>query len=271
MNEVGVVISRYYEDLKWVEELSSPIDVYVYDRIGDSPGMGAPEAVAWFKPTDDRKRITEILNLERITNNGVNLQVINMEDDAGFEASTYLYHFHTKYDKLNDITVCLQGHPEIYIKNIMSLLNDPHRLARTKWESSSSGHQLNSAKLTSYDDPVDFSYISDNFGFVGPDYDYGWAPHKNDFTKSPWWFFVKNMPGWTEDKSKLGTIDGFPFGAGNQFIVNKKSVLKHEPDYYRRIQEFTKIYLDPNGDKRPHWQQLNQGPNIMEGTWKFVF
>ena len=30
MNEVGVVISRYYESLKWLEELTSNIDVYVY-------------------------------------------------------------------------------------------------------------------------------------------------------------------------------------------------------------------------------------------------
>ena len=52
MNEVGIVVSRYYEDLKWIENIQSNIDVYVYNRQGDSPNMGVPNAVAWAKPKD---------------------------------------------------------------------------------------------------------------------------------------------------------------------------------------------------------------------------
>lgn len=271
MNQLGVVISRYYEDLKWVEQLKAPIDVYIYNRFGESPGMGVPSAAWGSAKTDKNKDDIGGINVGVVKNNGVNLQIIEMEDDAGFETSTYSYHFYTRYESLNEITVCLQAHPSIYIKNIVAYLNNPGQLVRTKFSASNPIPQLNPSVVNIGNECIDFSFISDNFAWLDPYRDYGWAPHKDDLTKSPWWFFVKGMPGWAEKKEDLKQLTGWPFGAGNQFMVNKKLVLRHEKEYYKRIQDFTKTYMDPNGDKRPSWQQLNQGPNLLEGSWVWVF
>lgn len=265
MNELGVVISRFYEDLKWVEQLKAPLDVYVYNRSGN---LDVPDKTKYFY-----KAKTHELNLDLnlIKQNGVNLEIIPLEDDFGYETSTYSHHLYSRYDKLNDVTVFLQGHPEFYMKNIVGVLNGPYRFARTKYSASNlNGRLEDPVILTITEECIDFSYISDCFGILQPDLDYGWKNHRDDYTKSPWWFFLKNMPGWTEDKSNLKQLGPFAFGAGNQFIVNKKWVLKHDPDYYKRINNFVKSYMDESSD-RPEWQQKNQGPNLMEGTWQFVF
>jgi len=257
MNEVGVVISRYYEDLKWVEELKAPLDVYVYDRQGETPGMGAPHAVAWYKP----KSVIS-LDVEKCLSNGINLEIINMEDDAGFEASTYAYHFYLKHDSLNEITVCLQGHPEIYTKNIIQFLNNPSQLMRTKFlPTNPNTPSIRPSRIETVGNVIDFEFVSDDFSHADPYHDYGWAPHKNNFDKAPWKDFC-HSPEWPPKP--------YDFGAGNQFMVNKNLVLKHDTDYYKRLQEFTATYMDPN-EQRPHWQQKNQGPNIMEGMWQYAF
>lgn len=270
MNELGVVISRYYEDLKWIEQIKAPIDVYVYNRKGLTPNAGIPSMMGGVLNHLDKDDIGN-LDLNVVKSNGVNLEIIPMEDDAGFEASTYAWHFYQRHDNLNEVTVCLQAHPTQYIKNIVELLNDPHTLARTTFSATNPGRELNASKTWIDNECIDFSFISDNFAWVDPYTDYGWAPHKNDLTNAPWWFCMTGMPGWVDKKENLGHLDGFPFGAGNQFMVNKKLVLKHDAEYYKRVHEFTKTYMDPNGESRPKWQQLNQGPNLMEGSWKWVF
>ena len=79
------------------------------------------------------------------------------------------------------------------------------------------------------------------------------------------------MPNRTNPLGEWSPIDVWDFGAGNQFIVSKELIHRHQPSYYKELQHFTNTYMDPNGDARPHWQQLNQGPNIMEGIWQFIF
>ena len=37
MNEIGIIISRYWQTLKWIENLKGPLDVYVYNRRGTGP------------------------------------------------------------------------------------------------------------------------------------------------------------------------------------------------------------------------------------------
>lgn len=270
MNELGIVVSRYYEDLKWIEQLKTPVDVYVYNRMGDSPGMGVPSAArTTVNPNKDKSDVGN-LNIDVVRSNGVNIDVIEIEDDPGYEASTYSYHFYTKHDSLNTVTICLQAHPSFYIKDIIAYLNNPNQLMHTKFfESCPTCHRLNQSEKKTIKECIDFEFVSDNFAWLDPMTEYCWSTQKEDFTKAPWWSFVKGIPGWVE--KDLKTLAGWYFGAGNQFMVNKKLVLKHDSMYYKEIQEFTKTYMDPHSDKRPKWQQLNQGPNILEGSWRWVF
>lgn len=265
MNEVGIVVSRYYEDLKWIEQLKAPLDVYVYDRSGPVEQVNENSYFNIIKTHDLD------LNIDLIKDNDINFQIIPMADDLGYETSTYSYHLYSRYDKLNDVTAFLQGHPKSYMKNIVSIMNDPYRFARTKYSASNPTPKLEDPlKLTITEELVDFSYLSDCFAYTLPSVDYGWKNYRDDFTKSPWWFFLKKMSGWVENKSDLKELGPMTFGAGNQFMVNKKMVLRHDVDYYKRIHNFVKSYIDESSD-RPKWQQKNQGPNIMEATWQFVF
>lgn len=272
MNEVGIVVSRYYEDLKWIENIESNVDVYVYNRQGDSPNMGVPDAVAWAKPKDHNDPLGG-LDVSKCRENGINLEIINIPDDPGFEASTYAYHMHSKYNSLNNFTVFAQAHPEIYVKNALQRFNDPNSIMCVSYIKGS-GESLAPAvaHVTDIPIPIEFEIFCDQFGTVTPDHDYGWAPYANDFSKVPWLEFCKDMPRATTDAfGRWRPASSWSFGAGNQFVVSKKLIHKHKPEYYKKLQEFTNTYMDPNGDNRPHWQQLNQGPNIMEGIWQFIF
>ena len=262
MNEVGVVISRFYEDLKWLEELKSPLDIYVYDRGGVIETINEGK---YFH----RSKTPLVLNTEVIKNNGVNLQIIDMADDLGFECSTYSYHCYTKYDSLNDFTVFLQGHPQIYCQNIVSDLNDVNKLKHTKRITIDGGWNVTTTVSKKViEECIEFEYMADSsLGFYFS-YDYGWGPYLANVSKSPFWKFCKNMPGWSENRDTPPNT--FPFGAGNQFIVSKKLILRHEPDYYKQIQYFTQTHMDPN-PTQPDYQQRNQGPNILEAIWQFVF
>ena len=272
-NEVGIVVSRYYEDLRWIEQITSSVDVYVYNRSGDSPGMGVPNAVAWAKPKDAND-VLGGLDIERCKANGINLQVINIPDDPGFEASTYAYHCYSKYKQLNDYTVFIQAHPKIYVKNIINILNNPSSLIYTRYKKTPGGQLTDSTQYINTDIllPIDFEPFCDQQGTLYPDNDYQWSLYKDDFTKVPWLEFCKDMPGstYTSD-GKWIPLNDWSFGAGNQFIVSKKRIYRHPVEFYKRLQNFTNSYMDPNGENRPPWHQLNQGPNIMEGIWRFVF
>jgi hypothetical protein len=270
MNEIGVVISRYYEDLRWVEEIKSNIDVYVYNRSGESPGMGVPNAVAWSKPKDPND-ILGGLDISKCVANGINLKIIDIPDDPGFEASTYAYHMHSKYDELNNYTVFIQAHPQIYVKNVIDILNNPEKIKHTTYIKNST-EQLSPAIAQQIDHTIDFEPFCDQLCTLYSEQDYQWSLYKNDFFKIPWLEFCKNMNDSIIDENGYWhPASHWSFGAGNQFIASKKIIQNNPPEYYKKIQDFTNTYMDPNGDNRPHWQQLNQGPNILEGIWKFVF
>lgn len=270
MNEVGLVVSRYYENLKWIEEITSNIDVYVYDRYGDSPGMGVPHAVSWATPKDRSEQLGG-LDIEKCKQNGINLQVISIPDDPGFEASTYVYHMYSKYDVLNDYTVFVQGHPHEYVANIINILNDPASIKHTTYVESDIQGFTPAIRHVS-DQLIDFEPFTDNLARLHIDQDYQWSQYQHNFNSVPWFEFCKDMTGSTFD------IDGnwrppanWRFGAGNQFVASKNAIRTNDIEYYKRLQHFINTYMDPNGENRPEWQQLNQGPNIMEGIWQYIF
>jgi hypothetical protein len=272
-NKVGIVVSRYYEDLKWIEQITSNVDVYVYNRSGESPGMGVPNAVAWAKPKDPNNELGG-LDIEYCKSNGINLEIINIPDDPGFEASTYVYHMYSKYNELNDYTVFIQAHPEIYVKDVINIFNNPDKIIYTNYQKQPGGQLTNAIPYTHPDIPIpiDFEPFCDQLGTIWPHLDYQWSIYQNDFSTIPWFKFCKNMPGSRTDSSgKWYPPESWSFGAGNQFKVSKQKIQKNPVSFYKEIQEFANSYMDPNGESRPSWQQLNQGPNIMEGIWKFIF
>lgn len=270
MNRVGVVISRYYESLKWIENLTSSIDIYVYDRIGESHGMGVPNAVSWSHPKDPKDNLGG-LNIQKCKENGLNVEIINIPDDAGFEASTYVYHCYSKYNELNDFTVFIQAHPEIYVKDIINILNNPEEIIYTTYKEKTTEDFTDVLRLHTQNE-IEFEPFCDNLGKLYPHIEYQWSIFKENFRKMPWFEFVKNMPGsYFDSNGDWQPPNSWRFGAGNQFVVSKKLILKNSIDFYKNLQNFINTYMDPHGDARPNWQQLNQGPNIMEGTWKFIF
>ena len=270
MNEVGIVVSRYYEDLKWIEEIKSNVDVYVYNRSGESPGMGVPHAVAWAKPKDANDNLGG-LDIGKCRANGINLEIMDIPDDPGFEASTYAHHMHSRYEQLNDYTVFIQAHPQVYVQNILEILNNPELIKYTSYKKESKV-QLSPAISYRVETPISFEPFCDQLGTINPLEDYGWSPYKDNYSNIPWLEFCKNMPGSTVDTNdNWHPAPSWNFGAGNQFIASKKTIQNKPVGYYKSIQEFTNTYMDPNGSNRPTWQQLNQGPNILEGIWKFIF
>ena len=268
-NEVGIVVSRYYEDLRWIEQITSDVDVYVYNRSGESPGMGVPNAVKWATPKNPID-ILGGLNIERCKSNGINLEIIDIPDDPGFEASTYAYHCYSKYNDLNDFTVFIQAHPEIYVNDVINIFNNPEQIKHTSYIKQP-GEQLTPSIPILLESTIEFEPFCDQISTLWPDHDYQWSLYADDFSKIPWLEFCKDMPGATICNESWFPADNWTFGAGNQFIVSKKRIKRHTAKFYKKIQDFANSYMDPNGDSRPHWQQLNQGPNILEGIWKFIF
>lgn len=268
-NEVGIIVSRYYEDLRWIEQITSSVDVYVYNRSGESIGMGVPDAVAWAKPKDPND-ILGGLNINKCKENGINLEIIDIPDDPGFEASTYAYHCYSKYNELNDYNVFIQAHPEIYVKNVIDIFNNPDQIKHTTYKKISSD-QLSIASIDLIESTISFEPFCDQLGTIYPHQDYQWSLYQNDFSKIPWLDFCKNMSGSSIINNNWVPASSWSFGAGNQFTVNKHRIHQHPEEFYKKIQEFANSYMDPNGNNRPSWQQLNQGPNIMEGIWQFVF
>lgn len=271
MYEVGVVISRYYESLKWLEQLKCNIDVYVYDRLGDSPGMGVPNAVSWSKPKDPNDNLGG-LDIPLCKKNGLNIKVLNIPDDPGFEASTYAHHCYNMYDDLNKYTVFLQGHPDMYKSNVIDILNNPDTIKHTTYYKESKAPQTSPALSRIIDGVIEVEPFADNLVTLYCNEDYQWSLYSNAYDEIPWLEFCKNMPGsHYKADGKWSPPDNWWFGAGNQFIASKAAIHKHDVSYYKRLQSFINTYMDPNGSNRPWWQQLNQGPNIMEGIWRFIF
>jgi len=268
-NEVGIVVSRYYEDLRWIENITSNVDVYVYNRSGESPGMGVPNAVAWAKPKDPND-VLGGLDIERCKANGINLEIIDIPDDPGFEASTYAYHCYSKYKQLNDYTVFIQAHPEIYVSNVIDIFNNPEQIKHTFYKRLINAESSPSTFVVDLDNLIEFQLFSDTIVRCGLD-NYNWRLYENDYSVMPWLEFCKNMPHSYDSNKKWMPIQRWDFAAGNQFIVSKRAIHINNVTFYKKIQNFVNSYMDPLSDQRPTWQQLNQGPNVMEGIWPFIF
>ena len=210
------------------------------------------------------------LDIEACKKNGINLEIIEIEDDPGFEASTYLHHMYTKYDDLNDYTVFIQAHPQIYVANVIDILNTPSEIKHTFYKRQHSAESSGVNRILDLNKLVDFQPFSDTIVRC-TNANYNWALYKDNYENMPWFEFCKNMPHSYKEDGKWVPIPYWDFGAGNQFIASKEIIRVNDKILYKKMQDFVNSYMDPYGDSRPYWQQLNQGPNVMEGIWAFVF
>jgi len=267
MNEVGVVVSRYWEDLKWVEEITSPVDVYIYNRVGTVTVAGIRPNIV--KTKDDIGN----LDLEKMKCGVTNVEIIEMEDDIGYEASTFAHHCHTRYDKLNEFTVFLQGHPSVYCRDIIRQINNPKEFIHTRRiavdNEYNRGHNATSkAKIEITEDHIECEFLSYDVVWLHPRFDYGWMPYQDNISKAPFWEFCQGIPGWKKDQ--VESPEPFPFGPGSQTIVWKNRILKHDAEYYKRVQRLCIDYVDPN-PITPSWLTRNYGSTLFEPIWKFTF
>lgn len=83
IEKIGIVVARYKEDVKWLNEFDSPeYKIYLYNK-------------------------GNLLNKQDLPKNVIQISLPN----TGRESHTYLYHIINNYHKLSTYTVFLQGNP----------------------------------------------------------------------------------------------------------------------------------------------------------------
>lgn len=140
--------------------------------------------------------------------NGYNEIFLN---NVGREGHTYYKYIYDNYDKLDDYTIFLQGTPFDHSPNIMNNLNK----------------YINNTDLS-----IDFEFLSENIlssNLSGCPYHQG-LPLIDTYEKL-----------FDERKKNMEFI----FGAGAQFIVSKKSILKRSKAFYAKIVEMLQNDINP--------------------------
>jgi hypothetical protein len=94
MNKTTIVVSRFNENLDWLNEVAHTMNVIVYNK-------GEP--------------------LELDSNNRVN--IINLPN-TGRDCHTIFFHIFENYDDLSDFTIFLQGNPLDHFKNTIDYLKN---------------------------------------------------------------------------------------------------------------------------------------------------
>jgi hypothetical protein len=94
MNNIQVVVSRFNENLYWLNQLPTTIQVIVYNK-------GEPIEV-------------ELRN---------NIKIMDLPN-MGRDCHTIFFHIYENYDKLVDFTIFLQGNPFEHSPNVLEILNN---------------------------------------------------------------------------------------------------------------------------------------------------
>lgn len=96
-----IVVAHYREDLRWLEQVASGWDIYLYTKCdaGSDPHMPCPSSAmqmcAW-----------------------------GCLPNAGREPHTFLTHIVRNYDRLADVTVFVQGNPFDHCPELLSKMNE---------------------------------------------------------------------------------------------------------------------------------------------------
>ena len=89
---LDLVVARYQEPARWVNNTPRSLRVFVYDKGGDLPPTDLPRAQIEARP------------------------------NRGHEAETYCHHILSHWDELADVTVFCQGHPFDHAHDLHAVL-----------------------------------------------------------------------------------------------------------------------------------------------------
>lgn len=139
--------------------------------------------------------------------------------NVGREGHTFYKYIYDNYDNLEDHTVFLQGTPFPHCERVISKIKDWQKNKNLK---------------------IDFELVADiqmwsNTG-VCPHHDIPCLPdvYKKLFNVSP-----------LDPVNHKGSNFNFIFGAGGQFIVSKKNILKRSRDFYLKIVKMLEHNINP--------------------------
>jgi hypothetical protein len=138
-------------------------------------------------------------------------------ENVGRESHTYYKHIYDNYDNLNDYIIFLQGNPFDHSPYVITKL----------WSYIEKNNNLN----------IDFEYISEKI------FDCKLSLCKHHIELQPFLFKTFN---YLFDESRNITTDlTFKFGAGAQFIVSKKNILKRPKEFYLKIINLLNYNINP--------------------------
>ena len=143
--------------------------------------------------------------------NGYNEVFLN---NVGREGHTYYKHICENYDNLSDYTIFLQGRPFDHSPNIISNLNK----------------YINNKDLN-----IDFEFLSEQIHYSSLDLECSIHLKCRNIHKT--WERVFGLNN--------GGNQQCIFGAGAQFIVSKKKILKNTKKFYENIVKILEYDIDP--------------------------
>ena len=150
-----------------------------------------------------------------IYNKGEKLENVHnqiMLNNVGREGHTYYNYIYENYDNLEDYTIFLQGNPFDHSPNIISNLNK----------------YVNNKELS-----IDFDFLSEQIH------------HSSLDLETRHWQCKNIHKNWHRVFGVYSTNKECIFGAGAQFIVSKKSILKHNREFYENIVKMLDYSIDP--------------------------
>jgi hypothetical protein len=168
------------------------------------------EDISWTKQFDN----VIIYNKGSSLNNINNLITLN---NVGREGHTYYKYIYDNYDNLCDYTIFLQGNPFDHSPNIINNLNN----------------YINNKQLN-----INFEFLSENIikSNISGCFSHPNLPLIDVYEKL---FNIKNYL-----ILKKNNIE-FTFGAGAQFIVSKKNILKRLKEFYNNIIKLLEYDVNP--------------------------
>jgi hypothetical protein len=149
-----------------------------------------------------------------IFNKGVKLEEEYNEvclDNVGREGHTYYKYIYDNYDNLEDFTVFLQGNPFDHSPNIIRNLHN----------------YINNKELA-----IDFEFLSEHI-------------INCNLTGCLWDEKLPLIDMYEKIFNKRKEAMPFVFGAGAQFIVSKKQILKRPKEFYLKIVEMLQNDINP--------------------------
>ena len=137
-------------------------------------------------------------------------------NNVGREGHTYYKYIYDNYENLAEYTIFLQGKPFDHSPNIISNL--------TNYIRTINNNELN----------IDFEFLSEVI-----------YNSSLDVQCSTYWQCKNIHKNWKRIFGVDSDTQECIFGAGAQFIVSKKKILKHTKEFYENIIKMLEYHIDP--------------------------